>query len=75
MQGASAAVELAGDTASKGLEAASGAASAALEAASEGIDRISGFFGRTRDKAKVLRQQKPNDNSAGPSSPQTSEDN
>ncbi|MDF2829654.1 MAG: hypothetical protein K0R01_2937 [Mycobacterium sp.] len=58
-EGASAAVDLVGDTATKGLEAASGAATLALGAASEGIDRISGFFGRSREKSKVRRQDTP----------------
>ncbi len=58
-EGASAAVDLVSDTATKGLEVASGAATAALGAASEGIDRISGFFGRSRDKSKVRRQDTP----------------
>jgi hypothetical protein len=52
LEGASAAVDLVSDTASKGLEAASGAATLALGAASESIDRIGGFFGRTREKAR-----------------------
>ena len=46
------------ETAAKGLEAAGGAATLALGAASDGIDRISGFFGRAKDKSKVLRQNK-----------------
>lgn len=58
LEGASAAVELVGETATRGLEAAGGAATLALGAASDGIDRISGFFGRARDKSKVRRQEK-----------------
>lgn len=57
-EGASAAVELVGDTAAKGLEVAGDAATLALGAASDGIDKISGFFGRARDKSKVRRTEK-----------------
>lgn len=56
-EGASAAVDLVGTTAAKGLEAAGGAATLALGAASDGIDRITGFFGRARNKSKVRRQE------------------
>lgn len=58
LEGASAAVELVGDTAAKGWEAAGGAATLALGAANESIDKISGLFGRARDKTKVRRQEK-----------------
>lgn len=57
-EGASAAVDLVSDTATKGLEAASGAATAALVAAGESIDRISGFFGRSREKSTIRWQEK-----------------
>ncbi|GJF12573.1 hypothetical protein NGTWS1803_22660 [Mycolicibacterium cyprinidarum] len=60
-EGASAAVDLVGETATKGLEAASDAATLALGAASEGIDRISGLFGRARAKSKVRRHEKASD--------------
>lgn len=56
LEGASAAVELVGEAGAKGLEAASEAATLALGAASQGIDRISGFFGRSRGKSKVQRR-------------------
>lgn len=61
LEGASAAVNLVGDTATKGLEAASGAATLALGAASEGINRISGLFGRARGMSKVRRREKAGD--------------
>lgn len=53
--GASAAIDLVSNTATKGLEAASGAATLALGAANEGIDRISGFFGGARERVKARR--------------------
>lgn len=61
LEGASAAVELVGDTATKGLVAAGNAATLALGAASDGIERITGLLGRTRDRTAVRRRDKPSD--------------
>ncbi|MBB5164133.1 hypothetical protein [Mycobacterium sp. AZCC_0083] len=60
-EGAGAAVDLVGNTAAKGLEAAGDAATLALGAASDGIDRITEFFGRARNKSKVRRQENASD--------------
>lgn len=60
-EAASAAIDMASETATAALNAASSTATYALGAASEGIDRIGGFFGRTRDKTRALRRDKTNE--------------
>lgn len=69
-EAASAAIDMASETATAALNAASNTATLALGAASEGIDRLSGFFGRTRDKTRALRRDKesaPDDVAEAPS--------
>ncbi len=58
LQAANAAVERVSETATAALEAASETATHALEAASEQLDRLSGFFGRAREKGKALRRER-----------------
>lgn len=58
---ATAAIDMASDTATAALTAASNQAALALEAASDGFERLTGFFGRTRDKTRALRRDKDGD--------------
>ncbi|MFA5608474.1 MAG: hypothetical protein WDA07_15110 [Leucobacter sp.] len=59
LDAANAAVERVSTTASAALEVAGDTATLALDAATEGIDRLSGFLGRARDKSKLRPREKP----------------